>query len=139
LRDIALDNPQSSPWAPILIETLRDNLGSKMNALVNRGAPRDFMDIHMAVKSGLTSGAECWQLWALKNPGQWVSDAKAQTYLNLENLEQRRPLAHIDNPAERARVEAVRDWFREEFLPRKSKTIGRDLERDYPEPEPWPE
>ena len=49
VRDVALDAPQASPWAPILIETLRDNLGSKMNALVSRAPRRDFLDIQKAV------------------------------------------------------------------------------------------
>ena len=116
VRDIALDAPQDSPWAPILIETLRDNVASKMNALVNRSAPRDFLDIQKTVESGLISGEECWRLWALKNPGQRLADAKGKTLLNLENLEQRRPLDQIQDSAARARAQATRDWFRREFL-----------------------
>jgi len=117
VRDIALDAPQASPWTPILMETFRDNLASKMNALVNRGAPRDFLDIHKAVAAGLTSAEVCWRLWSLKNPGQAVADAKAKTLLNLENLAQRRPLNQIADAADRANAQAVRDWFRQQFLP----------------------
>ncbi|MGA2230438.1 MAG: nucleotidyl transferase AbiEii/AbiGii toxin family protein [Tepidisphaeraceae bacterium] len=116
VRDIALDAPQLSPWAPILIETLRDNLASKMNALVGRGAPRDFLDIHNAVNSRLISAEDCWRLWNLKNPGQQVADAKAKTRFYLENLELRRPLDRITDPAERANAHAVREWFRGKFL-----------------------
>jgi hypothetical protein len=125
VRDIALDAPQESPWAPILIETMRDNVASKMNALVNRGAPRDFLDIQKTVEAGLISGEECWRLWSLKNPGQRVADAKGKTLLNLENLEQRRPLDQMEDPAARARAQAVRDWFRREFL--QVTTRERDL------------
>jgi hypothetical protein len=117
VRDIALDAPQDSPWAPILIETLRDNLASKMNALVNRGAPRDFLDIQKAVDSGLVGMEECWRLWSLKNPGQRVVDAKGKALLNLENLAQRRPLEQIHDPIAREQARMVREWFRREFLP----------------------
>ena len=139
VRDVALDAPQASPWAPILIETLRDNLGSKMNALVSRSAPRDFLDIQKAVDSGLMSQEECWRLWALKNPGQSVADAKAKTLLNLENLEQRRPLDKIDDPTERANAKAVREWFRREFLQVTAIDRNLDRDRDFPDREPSPE
>lgn len=116
VRDIALDAPQPSPWAPILIESLRDNLASKMNALVNRGAPRDFMDIQKAVDSGLVSEEECWQFWLLKNPGQRAAEGKARALINLENLEQRRPPSEIKDPTQQANAQSLRDWFRREFL-----------------------
>jgi len=116
VRDIAIDAPQASPWNPILIETLRDNIASKMNALVRRGAPRDFLDIRMAVDSGMVSKEECWQLWLLKNPGQRVAEAMAMTLLNLENLEQRRPLNQIEDIADRANAQVVRNWYRSDFL-----------------------
>ena len=66
-----------------------------------------------------------------------MADAKAKTLLNLENLEQRRPLGKIDDPAERANAQAVREWFRREFL--KVKAIDRDLEGDFPGRESSPE
>ena len=116
VRDIALDAPQDSPWAPIRIESLRDNLASKMNALVNRGAPRDFQDVHKAVDSGLISAAECWRLWSLKNPGQRVADAQGKALLNLEDIEQRRPLEQIADPTARAQAQVVRAWFHRDFL-----------------------
>ena len=40
-----------------------------MNALVNRGAPRDFLDIHAVVEADLLTPARCWELWQAKNPG----------------------------------------------------------------------
>jgi hypothetical protein len=132
VRDIALDAPQLSPWAPILIETLRDNLASKMNALVGRGAPRDFLDINNAVKSGLISAQDCWRLWRLKNPGQQIADAKAKTRLYLENLELRRPLDKIADPAERANALAVREWFRREFL--QAEVAERDPKENSQQP-----
>ena len=49
IRSVELEPPVPSPWPPILIETLADNIGAMMNALVDRGAPRDFTDIKRLV------------------------------------------------------------------------------------------
>jgi hypothetical protein len=49
LRSLELEPPEPSQWQPILIESLADNVGSKMNALVQRGAARDFLDIREVV------------------------------------------------------------------------------------------
>ena len=57
LRDTTLEDPLVSAWPPLLIETLRDNIGSKMNALVNRGAPRDLLDIFRVVQDRLVTTA----------------------------------------------------------------------------------
>ena len=69
LRTIFLEEPLPSAWTPILIETLDDNIASKMNALVDRGAPRDFLDIQRVIDEGLASVQTCWDLWGKKNPG----------------------------------------------------------------------
>ena len=116
VRDIALDPPMESPWSPIQIETLRDNLGSKMNALVGRAAPRDFLDIEKAVQSGLITIDDCWKLWHIKNSGQSVESARQKLLLNLTALEKRRPLTSISDEAERERARSTRKWFREEFI-----------------------
>ena len=70
LRSVALEEPAPSQWPPIWIETLNDNIGSKMNALVNRGSPRDFVDIQRVVEAPLLTIQQCWQLWSRKNAGQ---------------------------------------------------------------------
>jgi hypothetical protein len=54
VRSVALEPPLQSPWPPVLIETLTDNIGSKMNALVDRGSPRDFTDVKRVVDAGFT-------------------------------------------------------------------------------------
>ena len=41
-----LDATLVAAWSPVRIESLRDNVASKMTALVERGAPRDLRDIH---------------------------------------------------------------------------------------------
>ncbi|MGB9674173.1 MAG: nucleotidyl transferase AbiEii/AbiGii toxin family protein [Anaerolineales bacterium] len=46
-----------------LIQPFEDLVASKMVALVEWGAPRDFLDIYHLCKKGLVTIAECWQLW----------------------------------------------------------------------------
>lgn len=116
VRSVALDPPQPSAWPPVWIETLADNVGAKMNALVNRGAPRDFTDIHRVVDAGVCTVARCWDLWAAKNPGASVDAAKRNLLLHLAGLEARRPLDTISDPEERERVHGVRGWFRDVFV-----------------------
>lgn len=113
VRSVGLEEPVASAWPPILIETLRDNVGSKMNALVNRGAPRDLRDIRHVVGAGLLSTRECWELWRRKNPEQTVESARQKVLHHLETLDTRRPLAGIPDPAERDAARATRLWFRE--------------------------
>ena len=114
-RSLEIDPPLSSPWPPIRIETLRDNIGSKMSALVNRGLPRDFVDIECAVAEGLVSTEECWDLWMQKNPGGSISDAKAAVRRHLNSVELRRPSASLP-PSERLTVAMRRGWVARELV-----------------------
>jgi Nucleotidyl transferase AbiEii toxin, Type IV TA system len=52
VRSIQIDEPIASPWGRLPIETLDDNVASKMQALVARGAPRDFVDIYRTASHG---------------------------------------------------------------------------------------
>jgi hypothetical protein len=115
-RSIAVEEPQPSPWPPLRIETLPDNVGAKMNALVNRGAPRDFLDIHAVVVAGLLTTARCWDLWQAKNPAGSVDDARRNVLLHLASLDARRPLESIPDPAARERARQIRTWFRDAFV-----------------------
>jgi Nucleotidyl transferase AbiEii toxin, Type IV TA system len=115
VRSIAIEPPLPSSWPPILIETLADNVGSKMNALVDRGSPRDFTDIRRVVEADLVSAAQCWKLWSIKNPGLYAAQAKQKVLFHLAALEGRRPLDDIQDSQERAKAQAVRRWFSEEF------------------------
>jgi hypothetical protein len=115
VRSVELEPPQPSPWPPILIETLADNVASKMNALVDRGSPRDFMDIYQVNSAGLMNQATCWELWERKNSGESRLPAKQKVLMHVTALEQRRPLTSIADAGERERASAVRRWFREEF------------------------
>lgn len=116
VRSIALEEPIASAWPPILIETLHDNVASKMNALVNRGAPRDLLDIKHVVDEGLLSVEDSWALWIKKNPGQTLESAKQNVLLHLKRLEARRPLEAITDPQEREQAHTLRAWYRNTFL-----------------------
>ena len=114
VRDVHLDEPRESPWHPLLIETLRENIGSKMNALVNRGAPRDFIDIFEIVNRKFLTVQACWNLWRAKNPNGNISQAQADVVTSLLRIEQRRPLDQMPQ-SERIQAMLVRDWFKSEF------------------------
>lgn len=116
VRSVELEPPIVSPWPPILIETLSDNIGAKMNALVDRGAPRDFADIKQVVEANLLTVARCWELWQAKNPEAQTDSAQANVRLHLAALEARRPLSIIADQDERARARATREWFASGFL-----------------------
>ena len=114
-RTVELEPPITSPWPPIPIETLRDNLASKMNALVARGAPRDFRDVYQVVHAGLATVTECWELWQVKNEGLQLNLAKAQVVKHLESIALRRPLDQLAE-RERAAAQLLRRWVLEELV-----------------------
>ncbi|GAB4464992.1 MAG: hypothetical protein OHK0029_35340 [Armatimonadaceae bacterium] len=116
VRDVSLEEPWISAWPPLLIETFQDNIGSKMNALVNRGAPRDLLDIYRVVHDSLITSQECWRLWNTKNPAGNIADAKGKVRTHLNRLEQRRPLEHIADAGERSVAELLRTWYKDSFL-----------------------
>ena len=116
VRSVELEPPIPSPWPPIVIETLADNIGAKMNALVDRGAPRDFADIKRLVDAELLTASQCWRLWQAKN-GHLDSDAaKEKVRIHLKALESRRPLESIADSIERDRARETRQWFDRELL-----------------------
>jgi Nucleotidyl transferase AbiEii toxin, Type IV TA system len=114
-RTVELDSPVVSPWPPIRIETLRDNLGSKMNALVARGAPRDFRDVYEVVQADLATVSELWDLWQAKNPGTNGKLARAQVVKHLESIAMRRPLNRLPEH-ERQWAETLRRWVRTDLV-----------------------
>jgi len=118
VRTITLEAPEPSAWPPILIETLADTVGSKMNALVDRGAPRDFTDIHRLVQGGVVGAESCWAWWNRKNPGRTMEEGMQKIQLHLAALELRRPLDSISIPVDRESAATLRGWFRGVFLHR---------------------
>ena len=121
LRDIELEHPLTSEWAPVKIETFADNLAAKMCALVNRGAPRDFLDVFEVCKRALATEPECWTLWDHKNPGKNQVEAKINVLRHLEQIEKLRPLSSLKDPSEKDAAQSVRAWFRNKFLAKISK------------------
>jgi hypothetical protein len=110
-----LDAPRPADWAPVLIETLRDNIASKMVALVERGAPRDLRDVYELCARDMITIDECWQLWKDKTSGADDREGRDKVLFHVERLELQRPLERIASPHERANAAALRQWFRLRF------------------------
>lgn len=104
----------ASPFGKIQLETLEENLASKMNALVRRGSARDFLDIYTAIKSGAITWSGCWQLWEAKNAGVDRQQAVTQVALHLHAIEQRRPLESLPD-ARREAARELREFFKREI------------------------
>lgn len=97
-----------------------EHAASKMVAMVERGAPRDFRDIHAVCHAGLMNPEQCWELWRQR---QTLADSDADRVratlalqIHLERIALHRPLAQIEDPTERAEAEQLRRWFVEEFI-----------------------
>ena len=98
-----------------------DNLlASKMVALVERGAPRDFRDIYAVSQAKLTTIHQCWRLWQnrLQAADGEVDSARARLAIetHLERTAQNRPLDQISNREQRIQAQGVRTWYREQCL-----------------------
>ncbi len=114
VRSVEIQRPVASPWGRFPIETLEDNIASKMVALVARGAPRDFADIMHIVDAGLVTTERCWQLWAAKDAEADADEARLRVKMHLAAIEARMPLEKLpsDRRDEAARLRA---WYRNEF------------------------
>lgn len=119
-RSALLEEPVTVGWTDIPVDSLPDLIANKMNALVERGAPRDFRDVYAVCRAGLTTPQQCWQLWRRR---QWLmaeepdlNRAQLAAETHLERIEQARPLEKIASAEERADAEQVRNWYRMEFL-----------------------
>jgi len=120
-RSVQLEESQVAPLqGSFLIDSLADLIASKMVALIERGAPRDFRDIHALCEAGLSAPNACWELWKKRcdRSGLDSSPSRARLALetHLERIELQRPLSGIAESAGRERAAAVRSWFRKELL-----------------------
>ena len=109
-----------APWTNVLLDSFPDLVASKMVALVERGAPRDFRDIYALCQADLTTPRECWDLWRRRQQSV-DSDtdgnrARLAIETHLSRIAQHRPLAQITDFQQRAEAEGLRGWFTEEFL-----------------------
>ncbi|MBI3760454.1 MAG: nucleotidyl transferase AbiEii/AbiGii toxin family protein, partial [Chloroflexi bacterium] len=120
-RSAGLQPPESGPWpGGIHVDSFADLVASKMVALVERGAPRDFRDIYMLCQSGHFDVEGCWDLWTKRQQlADEDSDRKrgmVAIRTHLARLEQARPLEQIDDAGQRTAAEQFRTWFITEFL-----------------------
>ena len=119
-RSAQLEPSAPAPWTNVLLDSFPDLLASKVVALVERGAPRDFRDVYALCQAGLTTPGECWGLWRRRQElaGSDTNSARARLAVetHLARIAQHRPLAQIKDPGQRAEAERVRAWFAGEFL-----------------------
>jgi len=119
-RSAQLEPSQLSPWGGFLIDSLSDLIGSKMVALVERGAPRDFRDIYTICRVSLADPATCWRLWGLRQEASESdvdqSRARLAVETHLSRIIVHRSLESIRDADEKARAKELRRWYKEEFL-----------------------
>ena len=118
-RSARLKPLQKMPWVDVSLDSLDDLIASKMTALVERGAPRDFRDVYALYEAGLCAPETCWELWRLRQT-QAGSDADfRRAYLavltHLERIILQRPLEKIADAAARQQAARLRRWFRDVF------------------------
>jgi hypothetical protein len=119
-RSAQLEPTTVLPWADVALDSLPDLIASKMVALVERGAPRDFLDVYTLCQAGLTTAAECWRLWRerQRRAGSDADPRRARLAVEtqLARIALHRPLESIADAEERAASERVRAWVEEELL-----------------------
>lgn len=119
-RSALLAEPTTGPWRGILIDSMDDLVASKMVALVERGAPRDFRDIYALCDSGLFGVDGCWELWGKRQElsGDNADENRARLAIrsHLARIEKARALDTIPDRGERERARKLREWFISDFL-----------------------
>lgn len=119
-RSAQLEPSLAAPWRDVRLDSFVDLVASKMVALVERGAPRDFRDIHAICRAGLVTPRECWALWARRQSaaGDDADPARSQLAVetHLARIVQHRRLEQIADPVQQREAEQLRAWFRQEFL-----------------------
>ena len=119
-RSARLELPLQSPWPSVNLDSVADLVASKMMALVERGAPRDFVDIRAVCLADLVKPDQCWDLWKRRQErGGSDADfnrARLAVETHLQRIEAHRPLGGIDSAERRSEATEARRWFREEFL-----------------------
>jgi hypothetical protein len=119
-RSAQLEPAEFMPEFEVLLDSFSDLVASKMVALVERGAPRDFRDIHAICQAGLSTPQECWELWR-KRQQLASSDtdshrARLAVETHLERIARHRPVDEITDTEKRHEAQSLRAWFREVFL-----------------------
>lgn len=119
-RSAQLEPSVTAPWTAVQLDSLEDLVASKMVALIERGAPRDFRDISAVCDAGLVTPDRCWELWLQHQrlAGGDTDRGRASLAIetHLERIALQRPLERVSDPAEREDAARLRAWFREVFL-----------------------
>ncbi len=120
-RSAGLRAPVAGVWpGGIQLDSFDDLVASKMTALVERGAPRDFRDIYTLCQSGQCSINQCWELWTKRQElaGENSDRQRASTAIqtHVARIEQARPLDKITDEGQKTAAANLRDWFLKEFL-----------------------
>ena len=119
-RSVRLEEPVSAGWIEVPLDSLSDLVASKMVALVERGAPRDFLDIYTLCQSGVLSVDESWALWrkwqALAGSDADPIRARLAIETHLERIALHRPLDQISEPGQREQAQVLREWYSRVFL-----------------------
>lgn len=119
-RSAQLEPLNRAGWIDVPLDSLADLMASKMTALVERGAPRDFRDVYTACRRGLVTPAGCWVLWRkrqhLAGSDEDPDRARLAVETHLARISQHRRLDQIADPVLRAEAGEVRRWFEEELL-----------------------
>lgn len=119
-RSARLSESRKAAWADIWVDGWEDLLASKMTALIERGAPRDFRDIFAVCHAELTAPADCWTLWAKRQllAGSDANPERARLALqaHLKRIALHRPLENIKDRRERAEADSLRRWFNGKFI-----------------------
>jgi len=120
-RSAQIDAPIEGLWPGGLgLDSFDELVANKMSALIERGAPRDFRDIHSLCEAGLCNAARCWQLWETRQrlARQDADGARARRAIvtHLSRLAVVRPLNLITDAEQREKATRLRAWFEKELL-----------------------
>jgi hypothetical protein len=120
VRSQRLEDLNVAGWIDVPLDSFEDLVSTKMNALVQRGAPRDFLDVYKICTAELISMEECWDLWHKRQEliGNEHDEEKARLAIetHLKRIELQRPLEHYKDDEERAFAKKLREWFVNSFL-----------------------
>ena len=119
-RTARLEQPISAGWIDVPLDSLSDLAASKMVALIERGAPRDFLDIYTLCQADLLNINECWLLWRrrqiLAGSDTNLTRARLAIETHLERISLHRPLEEIADLSQRQHASQLREWFLSDFL-----------------------
>lgn len=119
-RSAQLKPAEQSPWHGVKVDSLEDLIASKMVALVERGAPRDFLDVYTLCQNNMITAVQCWQLWQQRQrksgSNAHPDRAKLALQTHLARIEQHRPLDNISDLNSRESAEQLRNWFKSDFM-----------------------